>query len=254
MKNIHYKLFVLLFTALAFPLRGFSQASSVSELRFEVKRVYPYISLTKEKINEALTLVDLNKQFKASWIRDYITVEIVTNDNGRIRTAVSKNNTLSQEQKENMQMADVGTDISVKVRYIPENTLKNNDIKEINFAFTPDPESEAKYPGGAQQLNQYIKHTMIDKIPTDSFKDYDLAAIYFTIDEEGHISDAHIFESAYQSFKNEKIEKLLLETIRNMPHWEPARYSNGTKVKQEFVLTVGNIESCVSNLINSNQE
>ena len=90
----------------------------------------------------------------------------------------------------------------------------------------------------------------MDKIPDGSFIGYDLAAVKFTINEEGKITDAHIFGSEYQTSKNEKIDELLLETICNMSTWKPAEYANGTKVKQEFVLTVGNLENCMINLFN----
>lgn len=256
MKNIQNTLIVLLFVALAFPHPGSSQDRLSNELSYEVNRIYPFISISKEKLKEAHTLTDLgdktnhlNHYYKSSWIREYISVEILTSYKEGIRKAVSKNDTFSQEQKDIMNMADVGTDISVKVQYIPENTLTHNDIKEINFTFTVNPENEAKFPGGQQQLKQYLKEKAIDKIHDGSFKNYDLAAIKFTIDEEGKIIDAHVFESIYQTYKNEKIDNLLLETIRNMPYWTPAEYSNGTKVKQEFVLTVGNMESCVINLL-----
>lgn len=42
----------------------------------------------------------------------------------------------------------------------------------------------------------------------------------------------------------------MAEAIRNMPSWKPAGYSNGISVKQDFVLTVGNMESCVVSLLN----
>ncbi|MFT4667667.1 MAG: hypothetical protein ACI9XB_004640 [Gammaproteobacteria bacterium] len=54
----------------------------------------------------------------------------------------------------------------------------------------------------------------------------------------------------YNSSIDENVNELLLETIQNMPCWKPAEYANGLKVKQEFVLTVGNMESCVVNLLN----
>ncbi len=249
MKNIQSKLMVLLFIALAFPHLGSSQNSLTNELSYEVNRIYPPISITKEKLNEARTLIDLNANYKSSWIREYISVELLASYKGRIRKAVSKNDTLSQEQKDIMNRADLGANIAVKVQYIPENTLTHNDIKEINFSFTVDPENEAKYPGGQQQLKQYLKDNAIDKIPDGSFEDYDLMAIKFTINKEGQITNAHVFESIYQTYKNEKIDKLLLEVVCNMPNWKPAEYTNGTKVKQEFVLTVGNMENCMVNLL-----
>ncbi len=249
-KNIQNNLFVLLFIALTFPYLGSSQDSLTNELQCEVNRSYPSLSITKDQLNEARSLIDLNERYKPSWVREYLSVEILTSHKEKTRKAVSKNDTLSQEQKDIMNMAEVGTDISVMVRYIPENTLKNNDAKEMNFAFTVEPENSATFPGGPQQLKQYLKEKAIDKIPDGSFQNYDLAAVKFTINEEGHIVDAHIFGSEYQTSKNEKIDELLLETICNMPSWKPAEYSNGIKVKQDFVLTVGNMESCVVPLLN----
>lgn len=256
MKNIQIKLIALLFIVFTFPILGASQDSLTNEFGYEVKRVYSKITITKEKLNEAHTLTDLNNEnkdldmyYKSSWVKEYISVEILTSHKGTTRKASAKNGTLSQEQKDIMKMADAGTDISVKVQYIPENKLTHNDIKELDFVITVDPENGAEYIGGQQKLNQYIKENAIDKIPEGSFKNYDLTAIKFAINEEGQITDAHIFESVYQSFNDEKVDKLLLETIRNMPCWTPAEYANGIKIKQEFVLTVGNMESCVINLL-----
>lgn len=246
MKNIRNKSIVLLFIAFIFSATGTAQNSISTELKYEVNRIYPYISITKEKMNEANTLIDLNPDYKSSWIKTYISVEILTSHNGTERKAMSKNEILTQEQKDNLNMADVDKDISVKVRYIPDNTLKHNDIKELDFTFSVNPKIEAQFPGGQEQLNQYLWENAIDKIPDGVFIDYNLAAIKFSINEKGEISNVHVFESS----KDEKIDGLLLAAIRNMPSWKPAEHYNGIQAKQEFVLTVGNMENCVINLLN----
>ena len=145
-----------------------------------------------------------------------------------------------------MAMADVGSDISINMKYIPDNTLKQNTAKESHFSFMVNPETKATYTGGQQELKHYLKDHAIDKIPAETFKEWDLAAVKFTITEKGQVANAHIFETS----KDEKIDALLLETIKNMPNWTPAVYSNGTKVEQEFVLTLGNMENCIVNLLN----
>jgi hypothetical protein len=254
MNNIQHKLIILLFIALAFPQPGSSQDDITFEPEYEVSRVYPYLSITKENLKEAHSLIDINTRFKSSWVRAYISVEILTTHKGNIRKALSKSDILSQEQKDNMNRADVNTDISVNIQYMPENTLTHNDIKEINFTFSVDPDSEATFHGGKQKLTQYLKEKAIDKIPDGSFKNYDLIAIKFTISEEGEIINAHVYGSEYQTSPTEKIDQLLLETIRNMPCWKPAEYSNGTKVKQEFVFIVGNMENCMINLLNTQRD
>lgn len=250
MKNIQSKLILLFFIPLTFPNLGSSQDNIATELSFEVNRSYPYISITKEALNKAKNVSDLNVHYKPSWIKDYILVEILTCNKGELITSASKDGTLSQEQKDMMNICDAGTDISIKVKYIPENTLTDNDPKEFDFTFIVAPESDAKYPGGQQQLINYLREKAIDKIPSGSFEEYDLTAIKFTINEDGEVINAHIFGAEYQTSRNEKIDELLLETIRNMPSWKPAEYANGIKVKQDFVLTVGNIENCIIHLLN----
>jgi hypothetical protein len=178
-----------------------------------------------------------------------MSVEISTSYKGRIRKAVSKNDTLIQEQKAIMKLADPGTDILVTVQYLPENTLKQKDVKEMDFKLFVDPDSEANYSGGQQQLKQYLKDSAINKIPDDIFRKYQLAAVKFTVNEEGQIIDPHVFWPS----DDDKIDELLLETIRQMPGWEPAEYANGKRVKQEFVFAVGDMESCVVNLLNISQ-
>ena len=246
MKNRQHQSSTLLFILLAFANFSFSQAPLTKELKFEVNQVYPYISITKEKLNRAKTLTDLNKRYQASWVKEYKSVEILATYQGKTKKITGKNNVLNQAQIELMKGADAGTAISVKVLYLPENNLKDNDNKELKFSFYINPESEAKYIGGQPQLKQYLKEKAIDKIATASFQGYNLAAVKFTIDEKGQIINAHVFETS----KDEKVDALLLKAIRNMPSWQPAAYSNGTKVKQEFVLTVGNHESCVMHLLN----
>ena len=85
---------------------------------------YPPISISKEKLKEADSLIHLNKRYQSSWIKEYISVEVLTTYKGKIKKAASKNDILSQEQKDHMKMADLGTNISVNVQYMPENNFK----------------------------------------------------------------------------------------------------------------------------------
>jgi hypothetical protein len=233
-------LIIMLLTTLAFPYPGSSQGPVTDDLLFGVHKVYPPVSVTLEKLNEAKTILDLNEKYKSSWVREYISVEIQTIKNGKTKKAVSKSDVLTQEQKDLMKMADLDKAISVKVLYMPDNTLKHNDIQEIVFSVLVTPAHDAQYVGGTQQLNKYLKEKAIHKIPSGSFQNFDLAAVKFTISEQGQIVDAHIFLNA----KDEKTDALLLDAICSMPGWKPASYADGTPVKQEFVLTVGSMKNC----------
>lgn len=243
MKN---DIIILIFCLFAIPNLCSSQENNGDEISFDVNRIFPSISISSEQLNDAQTLTDLNMNYNSTWVREYINVEISTIHKGSIEKAVSKNDKLSKEQKENMNLADVGTEISVNVQYLPENTLKHNDFKTMKFDISIDPDNEAIYLEGYQKLITYIKENAISKIPEGIFKKLDFAAVKFNISDEGQIMNAHIFESS----KDQKTDKLLLETICNMPIWKPAEYSDGTKVEQEFVLTVGDMQNCMLNLLN----
>jgi len=245
MKNIHHKLMILLLVAVTFPNQVFSQDNLTSEPSYEVNKVYPYISVSEAKLKEAQNLSDLNFKYKSSWVSEYISVEISTIQNGKVIKTLSKNDQLTQEQKDHLIKADRNTAVFVLVNYIPENNLKNKELRKMDFTFSIDPQNDAKFSDGQKELKQYLKQAMMDKIPDDIFKNYDLAAVKFTVSEEGKITNAHVVESS----KDEKTDKLLLATIQNMTDWQPAKYSNGLPTKQDFVLTVGNMESCVVNLL-----
>lgn len=245
MKNNENKLISILFILLALPFLGFAQDNPNSDLSFEVHQIYPAIPMQKAELKEVQNLTDLNKNYKSSWIKTYIAVEISVSYKGKIRKAISKNDVLSQKQKNLIEKADYGTAISVKVRYIPDNKLIDNDIKVIDFVCMISPEIEATYPDGQAALRQYLKDAAIDKIPESIFTGYALAAVKFTIDEKGAVTNVSIFESA----KDEAVDKLLLNAIQNMSTWNPATFANGLTVKQEFVLTLGNMNSCVMNLL-----
>ncbi|MEZ4885296.1 MAG: hypothetical protein R3E32_11260 [Chitinophagales bacterium] len=246
MKNSIIILFLLHLTMCSFS----QNYMKYNELNCEVHGIYSPLSITKEKLNEAHTLIDLNRHYPSSWIREYISVEILVSYKGVIKKAVSKNDILTQEQKDIMDRADVGTQIEVTVQYIPDNTLIQNEIKEINFKFMVNPENEAQYVGGQQQLKQYLKDNAMNKIPDGIFVGYDLAIVKFTISKEGEIIDVHVLETS----KDEKIDKLLLDTICNMSNWKPAEYANGTKTKQQFALMIGNMENCMVHTLNTHQD
>ena len=246
MKNFQYVLLLILFTAFVAQPFGFAQFNSDEKLEYVVEKVFKPLSISKEKLNNAETVGDLREHFKPSWVREYLSVEILTTQNGSTKKAINKIGKLSEEQKTNMQTNDAGKDISVKIKYIPENNLKNNDAKEMNFSFLVYPEQEASYPGGQKKLQKYLKKNAIDKIPEGIITSFELAAVKFTVTKDGKIINPKLAWSS----NDENVDKLLLETVQNMPSWKPAEFANGTKIDQEFAFAVGNMESCVVNILN----
>lgn len=244
MKNILTLL--LLFVSIS----GFTQDDFICEFHFEVNKVLPYINVDVEQLKNAKSLIDLDKNYKEEWIRDYISVEILTKNNGETKKAISKNDVLSEEQKKNMIAADAGSEITINVHYMPENDLSQNEVQLIDFKFITNPLYDASFVGGNKKLLKYLKETAVDKIPAETYQGYDIAAVKFTVNEEGEITEVNVFDtSGFGISQNEGIDDLLLKTVRKMPCWKPAEYADGKKTKQDFVFTVGNHENCIIPLL-----
>lgn len=250
--------FFLLLSSVA----GFGQESVVEKPSYEVQKVYPYISVTKEELQNANTLSDLKNnnnrlhlEYCSSWVKEYLSIEILTIQDGKLKKLSSNSDeikhtaVLTKDQKNLMLSADTGKEISVVIKYLPQNNLVQNEPREIAFSLIVDPENDASFPGGKQKLENYLQSNAIDKIQQGAFEGLDLSAIKFTINKEGGIVNASVFGSEYDTSPNEELDKLLLETIAKMPCWQPARYSDGTPAEQEFVWTVGNQENCLINLL-----
>jgi hypothetical protein len=240
MKKNQILLIVLLSIGCAF--NSFAQ----NDLKFEINKVLPFISIQENKLDKINTLTDLDKRYPTSWVKEYISVEISAYKNGTQTKASGISDVLNQEQKELIRLADRSSDIAVSVMYLPENSLKNNTVKQYDFKVTIMPDKNAIYSEGAEQLIQYLQKNSIVNIEAGSFTGYDLTAIKFTITEQGHITDIQVAMPS----KDTKIDEMLVAAISKMPSWKPAAFSNGLKVKQNFVLTIGNMENCMVNLLN----
>jgi hypothetical protein len=240
MKRNQTLLIVLLSIGCAF--KSFAQ----NDLKFEINKVLPFISIQENKLDKVNTLTDLNKRYSTSWVKEYISVEISAYKNGAQTKASGSSDVLNQEQKELIRLADRSNDIAVSVTYLPENSLKNNTVKQYDFKVTIMPEKNAVYSEGAKQLLQYLQKNSIVNIEAGGFTGYDLTAIKFTVTEQGHITDIQVAMPS----KDIKIDEMLVAAISKMPSWKPAEFSNGVKAKQSFVLTIGNMENCMVNLLN----
>lgn len=250
MKTNLYKCIPLFILAFSFPSLANLQDDTNFELSYEVNKVYEELSISKAELNTAEKIEDLNSFYKPSWIKEFVSVDILTNHNGTLTKSSHKNDVLSAEQIENMKNADVGSDITVEISYIPDNTLSKNDVQKLDFTFTVDPDKEATYPGGQKELKKYIADQAKSKIAASNFEQYNVKAVKFTVDEKGHIVDAHIpIEILPNVSETDQADEILLAAICNMPKWEPASYADGTTVMQDYVLTAGDQSSCTLNLL-----
>ncbi len=215
-------------------------------IHFEISVSYPHLSLDKADLLKSLTISDLDSTFKKSWIDSYISVQISASLDGTKKAVVGYGHDLTIEQRELIKKADTSFPIHAKIMYIPNNSLSENDPKKIEFTVEQNPEINAEYPGGYDDLISYLKENAIDKIADGTYTGYDMSALTFTVTTKGDIENIQLVDPF---FKDKNIETLLVNTLTNMPKWEPAMFTDGTIVNQNFAFVVGNMLNCKLNLL-----
>lgn len=211
------------------------------DLRYEIRAKYQR-PVQQETLKKAQLIHDVISGYPENWITSYLSVEILATCNGKTMTGKSKNNVLTQEQKNILNAIDLNTDIIIHVKYKYDNPSTNSiENNEINVSMTVIPEvqaeyiipdTDAKYEGERDYIRQYLKENGITKVPND----IEQCMIDFTINEEGGISNVRITMTSGKL----EVDKLLVELVSKMPKWKPAQNSKGVNVKQEFQLTIGN--------------
>lgn len=170
---------------------------------------------------------------------NYASIDISVTSNGKVITAQSPDDRLTSEQKSIINSADLGTDINIKVKFTYKNKEKANSGEtemEGTLAVAVVPDSEAEFPGGFNQLTKYLMDNIVHKISDEKVEEkLQNAVVKFKINEEGQVVDTEIFRTS----SDQKIDKLILDAMHNMPKWKPAVDSKGTKVNQEFSIPFG---------------
>jgi TonB family protein len=213
-------------------ISGFSQ-----NLSYEVHGKYTH-PVKKEILNNAESMSDIIPYYPIDWILSYVSVEISATLDGKEIMAANTNDRLSTEQKNILKAVDLGSDIVINIEYKSKNSVTGNIyLDDMNYSATVIPEIEAEYPGGQQQMTQYLEENAINKISDTTSGQIQEAIVRFTVNEEGEIADAQVFKTS----GDPKTDKLLLKVINKMPKWSPAEDSKGIKVKQEFEFSVGSV-------------
>jgi len=227
-----------------------NQDDSQFELSYDVQLNYPALSISKDSFQKTETLEDLNRSFDSKWINTYYSGNITTIRKGAAHSRALESIVLSKEDKAYILAADLGKPIEIKINYLPENNLRNNEPKDFGFSFSLDPVQNAFFPGGDQDLKKYIKEHTVERIDAEVFSKYKMAVANFTVNEKGQVTQPKISWST----DDPAVDAVLLEAICNMPAWKPAALADGTKVSQDYVLTIGDKESCVTNTLNTDRD
>jgi TonB family protein len=222
-------------------MNAVAQFGSPRELKYEMRTVYAR-AVKKEKLNDAKVIGDVISGYPVNWITSYTSLEISATCNGKPMKAVSRDDVLTTEQKNILSKADLASDLAIHVSYkyrAPVSGEMENNRIEVKMTVAPETEAEPQRSGDSAgryvQMIRYLKENSMAQIPITT-----RVTIRFTVNEEGEITNGRLIDPSSDA----KTNKLLLELIHKMPKWKPAQNSQGEKVKQDFLFTVGNNEGC----------
>lgn len=226
-----------------FVIAGLSAAASaqymVNNLRYGIRPKYKR-PIQKETLEKANTLQDIIPDYPVNWIFGYESVEILVNGHGRALRGVGNDALLSADQKSVLQKAALADDVEINVHYRSQNTVtRAPENGGMHTVFTVVPQTEAVFTGGEAALERYLGSKGIEEISARIPAGFKQVRIGFVVDERGNITEVKLA----QSCGNGKVDRLLLEAIRNMPPWQPALNGQGRAVSQEFEFTAGSLSS-----------
>lgn len=197
------------------------------------------MSVSQSELQGATDLKDLHPRYRADWVATYISTKITITKNGTSVSATGVDGTLTKEQKDLLLHAAIGSDIAVGVKYLPQNNLRHNTPKEMNYTFDLVPAVSAAFPGGESQMNAYIDQAIINKLSPTQKENTNAEKITFTVLADGSITAVRMPESSDDA----ALDALLLAAITAMPQWTPAQNLAGQAVPQSIDFYISNSRS-----------
>jgi hypothetical protein len=189
-------------------------------------------AITEEKLKNAQSISDVIENYPSNWITDYNSVTVATTINEITIEAIGPDDKLTKEQKA---IFETATNILLVVQYQKANNKNEIQNRQMNVSLVVTPEVEAKYKGGYEKMITYLKDKTLSSINDKNFNHLPQPSISFIVDGDGKVENVKLVKTSHDN----EIDSLLINALKNMPNWKPATNKNGKKIKQEFMLNVG---------------
>jgi hypothetical protein len=144
---------------------------------------------------------------------------------------------LTEEQKEILRMASVGSSFHLTTYFEPISKLAEEKGYHIFYPhFTIVPETQATYVFGFDAVCDYLKETVKDDIQNLKEEDLTSAMLSFRVGTSGQVEHPRLMRSCGFSSIDEKLMKAILSIPGS---WIPAKNERGESVSQELVFFYG---------------
>lgn len=205
----------------------------------EVRPIYQKAILSEEVLS-ARTISDINPGFPSSWIEKYASISVSVSDSETTTTAEGVNEKLSIDQLALLRDVELGDVVTFDIKYNPNHSSAESEVREMKFSRTIAPKTEARYPTGYEDLQMYFNKSVINLLAEEMLKDINLMSVQFSINKQGLVENVNLTQSS----GNDKVDDLVMKAVNQMPAWLPAENSDGAKVSQDFMLNIGDMVGC----------
>lgn len=199
-------------------------------------RFYP---IKKKDLEQIKTVSDIVTSDIKHEITSYNWVNLIVVKNGRHTDVMEKGSSevFSDSQLKLLQKADYSSHFTLRAdfNYLDKAT---GEIKRSHIGpyYTVIPETQAKYDLGTKAFNDYLR--AYNKEFTADLNEDKLrpAALYFTVSENGTITNMRLARtSGFDSIDNN-----IIDLLKSAPgKWIPAKTFEGKTIEQELVISFG---------------
>ncbi len=217
----------------------------VNPKSIEIRLVDEPLSITRRKMIESRSIIDIYPYYKSSWVEKYLDVKISFDGTTPNILAVGKDSIFNNQQKELLSSIKGPGMLSFEIRYIPKNTLEAKEEKLLTFEVKVAPDLNAAAKSMDDYLNKSLDFSNLKSLMNKMNKNA-LGIIQFTIDTNGEVVDPLVISDT----GNQSLDLEMMHLVCSMPHWSAARFGTGIYVKQKMALVIGNTESCTMNMLN----
>jgi hypothetical protein len=218
--------------ALMISLSSIAQDQQLKEPPFTVTRSQQ-ISIVKEKVLAAKDVMSLIPEYPSMWILQFVSNEVKVFADGKEISATGSGPEFTDEQKALMLKADLGSRLTINIQYKGRNAVtEESENCTMHFTANIVPTAEAEFKGGLTELTSYMKENVSSVFPANA-KNFRFT-VKFKVKENGEVGDVHLKGADLSS----EIYSSVVEAMKAMPHWVPAKDSNGNFIEQEFELNI----------------
>ena len=136
------------------------------------------LSVSQSELQAAVNIADIHELYPEDWVSDFLqtTISIIGPDG--LSEVSGSGPSLSKAQKSLLQSAKVGSSVKVSTKYIPNNTLKEKMVRQMDYTYDVVPFSSAYFKGGEEERTGYFNKAFKSALTQEEVNILDLSLIH----------------------------------------------------------------------------